>query len=704
MVKAVPVYKRNGTIVYGVPGTTIPTGATSISSAEMTEWRRKNAIREAELERRRARRYGTSYTPPKPKPVTVTEPKPVTVTRAELERMKEAERQRRISETLARQKAARVPLKIPTKLPRIKKPTFVVGPSYGPPTPRALEKPFAERVAFVEKEVVKARAKGKPMVFTGFMTGLALTGVETAKLAKALVTKPVSTVKAIGVGLKTLAVKAKTGVLAKEIGIAIKTKPSVVAGRVVGELLLMKGIGKVVSTVGKGAEIGRTVISPKYAPLKAGVIKVPKVKGITEIKIAPPVKKILIPLKEQVTVAGKKVTAVSAARDFFKPFEKVKVIEKPKPALKAPEIERALFADPAARLRISRLGVLTQKEAGIMDILRGEVTFKKAKPQVLLFEETQVAKIPKGLKDIEKALKKGKPLTQAQMKRFQEWQLKPTGEFKPIGKLTREPEITLAPGEIITKEAVSAVTLIKGKRVVIIKPKIKKAPPAIKKLLEKPRRTPRETTKLAKMLAKETGISRAIITKPYLSPAKIISLIPKLPRVTKPYIPRPYKPPKLPKLISPIKITKPYKPPKIIRPISLFPKPPKITKPYVPLYKPPKIIPPISLIPKLPKITKPYIPPPYKPPKYPKPPVYIPLPIVPPSIPSLRIAPPPYVPRPVKLPFKFKFGAPGKPIKIPVIYTARRAAKYMPSLIAMEKKIRGGLPKFLTGLEVRPIT
>lgn len=89
---------------------------------------------------------------------------------------------------------------------------------------------------------------------------------------------------------------------------------------------------------------------------------------------------------EQQALVGKTGPLTTSARDFFKPFKpKVKVVDD-------------LFVTPfdpltgIAQTRKSRLA-LPQKRASILDILRGDVTFKKQKPQIIIFPDQEIGDI-----------------------------------------------------------------------------------------------------------------------------------------------------------------------------------------------------------------------------------------------------------------------------------------------------------------------
>ncbi len=454
---------------------------------------------------------------------------------------------------------------------------------------------------------------------------------ETVKKVPSAVRHPIVTTKKVPSLLGRTIVSAPR--VAKKAAITVKKRPLFAAGYAVGEVAQMKAIGVVTKGVSKVGVRAITRASPKYKPVvKVGAKKV--IKG-TGIEIAPPVSKLKIPLRKQVGLAGKEVDIVSGARDLFGVVRKRKVkIAKPK----APGLERAFFGDPYKRLRVSRVG-LGQKEAGISDILRGKITFKKAKPQAILFEKERIAKFPRGLKGVEKKLRLGKRLTAAEERRLTQWQLKPTKEFKAPGFISKEPEVTLAPGEIIKRKRVKAVTLIEGERVPIIEAKIAKPTVKTKKLLLKPKLTLKETKLLRKRLVRETGFRPSRIvkpSKPYVSPYRLgVSGIAGVSRV---YRKKP--------------VYKPYK----------FYKAP-IIEPYRPLaYKPYK-----------------YKPSPYKP--------YKPSPIIAPSpfakVSLLGLAPP--VPKKKK---KLQIWEKRKPIKKKKRKIPKQPLMYQPSLTAKVLRIQ----------------
>ncbi len=356
------------------------------------------------------------------------------------------------------------------------------------------------------------------------------------------------------------AIKKKFEQEGKQFGQLLKVSPGEALAKIGTEILILKGTGKALKIVGKLNTGARVALSPRFRGIKKSVITIPsKTKGRTiNIKIVTKTtKKIGIPIKKQIELAGKPTLAVSAQADRLIPFIRGRrIIRKPIPneALLSKRtkillskfdkgnikkrdliklqrrlkietkgqgslLERSFFASPEGKLRVSRLGV-QQKEASLLDILAGDVTFRSHKPQILLFEKVRVQKLPKSLKTIERKLRAGKTLTSKEANEFLKFQLKPTGKFKPVGKLSREPEITIAPGELIKREKRVGFTLVKGKRIPIVRAKIIKPKPETRKLLkklEKGKITRKEIRKLNKNLKKETGFKTKLTRKTKIS-------------------------------------------------------------------------------------------------------------------------------------------------------------------------------------------
>jgi hypothetical protein len=324
-------------------------------------------------------------------------------------------------------------------------------------------------------------------VVGGFLYG----GVESIRgvrdLGIGLYTQPVKTIKGIPRGIY------ESG---KNIFNIIRTQPAEGVGRVGFELLALKGAGKALKSSGKVAEIGSAKLSFKYTKVIGDELKIigKDSKPIT-IKLADDIP--TETLKSQLDLQGGTVTAVSGQRDLFSPLANELEVNKPIPistnykglsestlkqleglkygkdfSLKQIEnlniavkketgskglLETSFFADPRGRLRPKRLVLKEPQEVSIIDVLRNKVSlkdisFRKNKPQAIVFEKTVIEKIPRNVK------------TPTQLLKFQQAR---SGKFKPVGFLTPESEITLAPGEIIRKVRKSGVTIISGRKVSI---------------------------------------------------------------------------------------------------------------------------------------------------------------------------------------------------------------------------------------------
>jgi hypothetical protein len=396
-------------------------------------------------------------------------------------------------------------------------------------------------------------------------------------LGYGLVTKPIETTKAVAKGLYGVGKQSALFLVGKAespgavVGKTFRNEPDVFIGRLAGEFALAGTLtagGSVASSVGSKVV---TRLSPKFRAVTETaegtriIENIPSKSGGT---LSIPIQERLptMSLPEQARLAGTEQNLVSGARDLFGVVTKrQRVIEKPiagedllspktkgmleqftkgtlpskdVPALNKRIIaetgskgllERTFFADPLGRIRPSRLGVEPQKIASPLDIISGDVTFRKAKPQAILFEKETIAKFPKGLSDIESALKKGKSLTQSQQDRLLKWQVAGGSQFKPVGFYSREAEVTLAQGNILKRKGTPAITLIEGKRVPIIRAEVSRASEELGGLLRKQTTkglTEGESARLSKLLTRESkGLSYDIATKPYAPPSSILGII-----------------------------------------------------------------------------------------------------------------------------------------------------------------------------------
>ena len=376
---------------------------------------------------------------------------------------------------------------------------------------------------------------------------------------------------------------------AKEIYVLGKTSPSQALARIGGEYVLLKATGGTVKIIGKIGGKGLIKINPKYKKIKRGKITLPKAKPIKVTKIGKAtrgrlpikfpkpktftikrggtVKKIKTPIPKQVGLAGKKVTAVSVQADrLVSLLKNKKIIRKPLPGEakltigtrkllskfdkgrisknefkilnrklgvetggQANLLERSFFADPKGRFRPSRIGK-APKDASLKDLLTGNFTWKSPKPQILIFEDIVISKFPKYLQRVARKLKAGKTLTKTETNDLLKWQSKKTGKFKPVGHLSKEPEITLAPGEIVKRKKKLGHTLINGRKVDIVRAEVVKPTKITKNLLTKSKKgtiTNKELKLLTRRLKKETGFKHVLTrkkgaVKPVLRKSKLI--------------------------------------------------------------------------------------------------------------------------------------------------------------------------------------
>ena len=203
--------------------------------------------------------------------------------------------------------------------------------------------------------------------------------------------------------------------------------------------------------------------------------------------------------KEQAAFKGQRGIVTTSARDLFKTFRpKVKVTEP------------GLFATPSdiatgrALTRTTRLA-LAEKEASLIDIITGDFSLRKGKPQIVFFEDITIGK-----------------------------------QFKPFGFPSSELEVTLPTGAIIRKVKTPAVTIIEGRRVPIIKAeivgegsdvanKLAGVSTELQRDISKAQRgllTKRQATKVSKRIRKQTGLDIDILSRqprvrPVVSPLRV---------------------------------------------------------------------------------------------------------------------------------------------------------------------------------------
>lgn len=336
-----------------------------------------------------------------------------------------------------------------------------------------------------------------------------------------------------------------------EFGDLIWTSPSEAVAIVGTELVLLKAEAKAFKTLGKGLELASARLSPRFV----GVGKLGNTLNLTtkagkkvNLKVVGRIGSKSLPrqtIAKQISKAGKRVrVAVSTqADDLVRLIRKRRVIRKPIPnearfssrtrkllnkfdegkitskeligldkSIKRQSgkglLERSFFADPKGRIRPSRVGA--EKEASLIDAITGDVAFRKTKPQILVFDKVKVQAFPKSFNKIKKKLSTGKALTKTEADQLLKFQLEKSGKFKPLGFVSGEAEITLAPGEIIKRGKKIGVTIIRGRKVPIFEVSIIKPKGSLKNLINKASKgklNKKQLKTLDKTLKKKTGFN-----------------------------------------------------------------------------------------------------------------------------------------------------------------------------------------------------
>ena len=340
-----------------------------------------------------------------------------------------------------------------------------------------------------------------------------------------------------------------------EFGILAKESPVQATFVLGGEIVALVGTSSAINKLEKLGRVGLAKASPRFVgTAKTGTKLEVAVGGGKKIRLDVVDRIPTSTIAKQLSLAGKRVTAISSQADnLLTLFKTRRIVRKPLGVTKAGKkieealgtrgkrllkkldsgiitkselilldkfirakrgkgiLERAFFADPTGKIRPSRLGILKPKKRGFRkafdDFFVEDITLRRKKPQLLLFPDTRIAKFPKTLSNIKRKLERGQELTKAESARLLQFQIEKGGKFKPLGFISRESEITLAPGEIIKKVKKVGVTIINGEPVPIIKAEIFKATGKTKTLLSKfnqNRITPRELRLLDRLLKKKT--------------------------------------------------------------------------------------------------------------------------------------------------------------------------------------------------------
>lgn len=335
----------------------------------------------------------------------------------------------------------------------------------------------------------------------------------------------------------------------ENFGYILRVSPGEAIGYVGGSLVAIKATNSALNSISNAGNRLLTKLNPKFVG-SANIGKTLKVKVApgrsVSVKVVGKIPKQTF--AQQINLAGKRVSAISSqADDMFRLLSSKRVVRKPIPGeakfnlqtknllkkfdagkITRPELvklealvkkqgakgllERSFFADPSGKIRPSRLGITDSKGAGLLDYLSGDVTFRKAKPQIFLFDDIQIAKFPRNLQGIAKKVKVGRTLSKLEANKLLEWQLKQSGRFKPLGFISGESEITLAPGEILRKVKKIGVTIVQGKKVPIYKVEVFRPTGITRTLLDRlgsGKITNTQKLKLKRLLQRQTGINYA---------------------------------------------------------------------------------------------------------------------------------------------------------------------------------------------------
>ncbi len=189
---------------------------------------------------------------------------------------------------------------------------------------------------------------------------------------------------------------------------------------------------------------------------------------------------------EKSLLLGKKGPVTTSARDFFKILKGDEVIIS----------KEGLFATPfnpktlEAQTRITRLG-LEQRRATLIDILTGDFTFKRQKPQIIVFPEQKIGKV---------------------------FKITPGTELEVLAK----------GGTIVRKQGKLGTTIINKKVIPIFEADVGRASKALERLTKQAKTgkiSKAGRKELGRLLVKETGfdVSRAVVTKPLVDITDILT-------------------------------------------------------------------------------------------------------------------------------------------------------------------------------------
>lgn len=280
--------------------------------------------------------------------------------------------------------------------------TRTIPPSILEASPKAtgLEK-IRQNISLKERELFTAKSRGKDisLIQTGltFGAGFAKPFIETAIFAKTAITQPLT----IPAGIVKAGKGIISGEIGKSIGTTIKESPEFFAGSILGEVALFKGTQYATRGVGIAGEYATAKLSPKFKAVKTigtGEKFISSVDDLGDIGLIPAGKGLGktgeatirggfgFTKAEQKALIGRE-GVVTSQRSLTPRFSKTA-------PLKEMEKGFGLFGTPAQesgvlQTRVSRLGELP-KPARFRDILSGEFTLTKPRPEVIVFPKERV--------------------------------------------------------------------------------------------------------------------------------------------------------------------------------------------------------------------------------------------------------------------------------------------------------------------------
>lgn len=236
----------------------------------------------------------------------------------------------------------------------------------------------------------------------------------------------------------------------------VKENPFTTAGSIAFDVVATKGAVKVLSTARTFGVAQVTKLSPRYTPTTKGGGRFGTFASMgEEIKVVGGVSDTATSLRNQAKIAGTTPKVLTSGQEGFFKFPGRELVKlKPRPG---DPIGQGFFVTPTNQLRTSRMGLQVSEAVEEASLSLRNIKFGVTKPQAVIFRNTPVESLPK---DIFNNLARGKGLTGSQKSSLLKQQITPSGQFKPIGYLSRELEATVPPGQSILKTGKSGVTVI----------------------------------------------------------------------------------------------------------------------------------------------------------------------------------------------------------------------------------------------------